>query len=151
MPASALGPSSGAGRIPLGADRMCEDHLAELVLQARQRYAALDSSWCEAASAEAQQAEAAIRGKMLAPGARPRAAFPMLRTRSERQFERWASEEMKRWRAFDAPSFMRRRDYMRDASRPRTGDYSWHDPQREEIPEDTQTIAPAPVAAPQIR
>ena len=54
---------------------------------------------------------------------------------------------MKRWRAFDAPSFTRRRDYMRDASRPRTGDYPWHDPQWEEIPVDTQTIAPAPVAA----
>lgn len=72
----------------------------------------------------------------------------MLWTCSERQFERWASEEMKRWRAFDAPSFTRRRDYMRDASRPRAGDYPWHDPQWEEIPMDTQTIAPGPVAAP---
>lgn len=87
--------------------------------RAGQRYAALDSAWCEAASAEAQQAEAVIRGNMLAPGAPHRDAFPMLWTCSERQFERWASEEMKRWRAFDAPSFTRRRDYMRDASRPR--------------------------------
>jgi hypothetical protein len=68
----------------------------------RQRYAARDSAWCEAARVEAQQAEAAIRGYMLAPGAPRRDAFPVLWTCSERQFERWASEEMKYWRAFDA-------------------------------------------------
>jgi hypothetical protein len=42
MPASAPGPSSGAGRIPLGADHTREDHLAELVLHVAQRQAGED-------------------------------------------------------------------------------------------------------------
>ena len=42
MPASVPGPSSGAVRIPPGADHVREDHLAELVLHVAQRQAGED-------------------------------------------------------------------------------------------------------------
>ena len=112
---------------------------------AGQAYAARDAAWYEAAHQEYLQAEAATRGRMLAPGGPDRDAFPLLWQCSERQFDRWASEEMRRWRQFDAQSFTRKRDFMRDASRPRAGEYPWHEPPEETM--EVQTVPPAPAAA----
>ena len=120
---------------------------------AGQRYAAHESTWFEAAHGEYLAADEATRGNLLSRQAPERDAFPMLWTCSERDFDRWASEDLKRWRQFDAPSFTRKADYMRQASRPRAGDYAWHDePQPEEattVDTHTQTFAPAHVAAPE--
>jgi Protein of unknown function (DUF3631) len=62
----------------------------------------------------------------------------MLWTCSEREFARWASEDLRRWREHDAATFTRRADYMRQAARPRAGEAPWHEAEAEAPP------APAP-------
>jgi hypothetical protein len=110
---------------------------------AGQRYAAADAAWTDASHAEFLAAEAACRGRLLAPGAPARDPWPMLWTCSERDLDRWASEEFKRWREYDAASFTRRADLMRQAARPRAGEAPWHEPGREETTVERKTVAPS--------
>jgi Protein of unknown function (DUF3631) len=114
---------------------------------AGQRYAAADAAWTDASHSEYLQAETACRGRLLAPGAPAgREAWPWLWTCSEREFDRWASEELKRWREFDAASFTRRPDFMRAASRPRAGEHPWHEPSAQQAPA-AAPVQPQPAEA----
>lgn len=76
--------------------------------------AARMSEWEVAAHAEYLQAEDACRGNLLSPAglATGRDPFPWLWTMPAGDFDRYASEDMRRWREFDAQTFTRRRDYM---------------------------------------
>ena len=111
---------------------------------AGQRYAAADAAWVDCSHAEFLAAEAACRGRLLAAGAPARDPWPMLWTCSERDLDRWSSEEFKRWREFDAATFTRKADYMRQASRPRAGERPWDE--REEPAVEAAAAAPAAVA-----
>ena len=113
---------------------------------AGQRYAEHEAAWTEASHAEYLAADEATRGNLLSRQAPGRDAWPMLWTCSDRDFDRWASEDLKRWREYDAPAFTRKADYMRQAARPRAGDHPWHDQREEQTTVDAQTVAPAPVA-----
>ena len=83
-------------------------------------------------------------GNLLSSAGPGRDAWPMLWTCSDRDLDRWASEDLKRWREHDAPAFTRRADYMRQAARPRAGERPWDE--REEPAVEAPAVAPAPVA-----
>ncbi len=92
------------------------------------RQARMDE-WMTAAHAEFLAAEEATRGVMLSAAglATGRDPFPMLWTCSDTEFIRLASEDLRRWRDYDAVTFTRRRDYMLGGWSAREEDYPMDD------------------------
>lgn len=127
-----LGAMYGDGTGPVAAAAIAEarrrDRRDRRRLQAARRREAIDAAWHEAAHAEYLAAEAGTCGVMLSAAGDGvgRQPFPLLWTCSEADFARYASEEMKRWRA-EAPAFTRRAEYFRQASRPYAGARPWDD------------------------